>query len=50
MSIDRPRFRLLMLAAAVGFLAVALVIRAGRFDGTGTIEQISGTVLYASMI
>ena len=52
MSIDRPRFRLLMLSAAVGFLAVALMIRAlgsGRLDSTGTVEQISGTVLYASM-
>ncbi|GIF67635.1 membrane protein [Asanoa ishikariensis] len=50
MLIDRPRFRLLMLIAAAGFLAVALMIRAGQVDSTGAVEQISGTVLYASMV
>jgi hypothetical protein len=47
------RFRLLMLAAAAGFLAVALAIRAvgaGTLDSTGAVEQASGTALYASMV
>ncbi|WP_203704809.1 ribosomal maturation YjgA family protein [Asanoa iriomotensis] len=46
------RFRLLMLAAMAGFLAVALAIRAirvGALDSTGVLEQYSGTALYGSM-
>ena len=41
-----------MLAAAAGFLAVALAIRlggAGELNSTGALEQHSGTALYASM-
>jgi hypothetical protein len=41
-----------MLAAAAGFLAVALTIRAvaaGALNSTGRLEQYSGTALYASM-
>ncbi|GIJ51450.1 hypothetical protein Val02_83360 [Virgisporangium aliadipatigenens] len=41
-----------MLAAAAGFLAVALAIRAasaGALESTGRLEQYSGTALYASM-
>jgi uncharacterized protein DUF2809 len=51
-SITRVRFRLLMLAAAAGFLAIALTIRAvaaGALNSTGRLEQYSGTALYASM-
>ncbi|MER7332915.1 MULTISPECIES: DUF2809 domain-containing protein [unclassified Micromonospora] len=47
MSITVRRCRLLGLAAAAGFLAVALVIRA---TAGGGIEQHSGTALYASMV
>jgi hypothetical protein len=46
------RLRLLMLAAATGFLALALTIRAigaGELNSTGRLEQYSGTALYASM-
>jgi Protein of unknown function (DUF2809) len=39
--------RLLMLASAALFLAVALAIRAAA---DGALEQISGTTLYASMV
>jgi hypothetical protein len=43
-----------MLAAAAGFLAVALLIRAGSMDpavnGSGRLEQYSGSALYASVI
>lgn len=41
-----------MLAAAAGFLAIALTIRAvaaGTLNSTGRLEQYSGTALYASM-
>ena len=41
-----------MLAAAAGFLAIALTIRAvaaGTLNSTGRLEQCSGTALYASM-
>jgi len=51
--ITRLRFRLLMLAAAAGFLAVALTIRgaaAGTLNSVGQLEQYSGTALYASMV
>jgi hypothetical protein len=41
------KIRLLMLASAVLFLAVALAIRAAA---GGALEQISGTTLYASMV
>jgi hypothetical protein len=47
------RFRLLMLAAAAGFLAIALTIRAvaaGSLNSSGRLEQYSGTALYASMV
>ncbi|GAA0921245.1 ribosomal maturation YjgA family protein [Virgisporangium aurantiacum] len=47
------RVRLLMLAAAAGFLGVALAIRAvsaGALYSNGRLEQYSGTALYASMI
>lgn len=49
----RARFRLLMLAAAAGFVAVALLIRVttgGQLTGVGRLEQYSGTALYASMV
>lgn len=52
MPITRLRFRLLMLAAAAGFVAVALAIRGaagGSVEGAGPLEQASGTALYASM-
>lgn len=52
MSRNHLRFRLLMLAAGVGFLAVALTVRAvtaGALNSTGRLEQYSGTALYASM-
>jgi hypothetical protein len=52
MSITHLRFRLLMLAAAAGLLAVALAIRAGTdgsLNGAGRLAQYSGTALYASM-
>jgi len=42
-----------MLAAAAGFLAIALTIRAlsaGALNSTGRLEQYSGTALYASMV
>ena len=42
----------MMLAAAAGFLAIALAIRAaaaGTLNSTGRLEQYSGTALYASM-
>ncbi|GGN27969.1 hypothetical protein FHR83_005309 [Actinoplanes campanulatus] len=42
------RFRLAMLGAALGFLGVALAIRAVAPLG-GWVEQSSGTALYASM-
>jgi Protein of unknown function (DUF2809) len=41
------KIRLLMLASAALFLAVALAIRAAA---GGALEQISGTTLYASMV
>lgn len=49
------RVRLLAGAAAIGFLAVALGIRAlvsggGVLDGSGALAQHSGTALYASLI
>nr|MDT0658479.1 hypothetical protein [Micromonospora sp. DSM 115978] len=50
MLIPRLRFRLLMLVAAAGILAVALAIRAvaaGTLNSTGRLEQYSGTALYA---
>jgi hypothetical protein len=50
-SINHLRFRLLMLAAALGFLTIALTIRAvtaGTLNSTGRLEQYSGTALYAS--
>ncbi|WP_328468052.1 DUF2809 domain-containing protein [Actinoplanes sp. NBC_00393] len=51
----RWRVRLTALAAAGGFLAVALAIRllvstGGVLDGSGVLAQHSGTALYASMI
>lgn len=49
MSISHPRFRLAMLGAAAGFVAVALAIRAVAPLG-GLLEQTSGTALYASMV
>ncbi|MEV6924511.1 DUF2809 domain-containing protein [Dactylosporangium sp. NPDC051485] len=52
MPIKHLRFRLIMLAAAAVFLAVALAIRAlsaGTLNSTGRLEQYSGTALYASM-
>jgi hypothetical protein len=52
-SITYLRFRLLMLAAAGGLLAIALAIRAGAggpLNGAGRLEQYSGTALYASMV
>lgn len=42
-----------MLAAAAGFLAIALTIRAvaaGSLNSSGRLEQYSGTALYASMV
>jgi hypothetical protein len=48
MSISHGRFRLAMLGAALGFLAVALVVRAVAPLGSWA-EQSSGTALYASM-
>ncbi|MFG3420295.1 DUF2809 domain-containing protein [Micromonospora sp. NPDC049460] len=47
MSITPRRCRILMLAAAAVFLAVALVIRA---TAGGGLEQHSGTALYGSMV
>jgi hypothetical protein len=47
MSIRPALFRVLMLAAAALFLAVALTIRV--FDD-GALRQYSGTALYASMV
>jgi hypothetical protein len=49
--ITHLRFRLLMLAAAGGLLAIALAVRAGSglLNGTGPLQQFSGTALYASM-
>jgi hypothetical protein len=44
--VGHVRVRLSMLAAAGGFLALGLLIRAG---GSGRVEQHSGTALYASM-
>ena len=47
------RVRLLMAALAIGFLGVALGIRAvsaGQLNSNGRLEQYSGTALYASMI
>lgn len=52
MSIKHLRFRLLMLAAAAALLGIALAIRTGGggpLNGTGRLEQYSGTALYASM-
>ncbi|MEU4219536.1 DUF2809 domain-containing protein [Actinoplanes sp. NPDC026623] len=51
MPITHLRFRLLMLAAAGGLLAIAFAIRAGSglLNGAGRLEQYSGTALYASM-
>jgi hypothetical protein len=49
------RARLASAAAAAGFLAVALGIRVlaggdGVLDGSGALQQHSGTALYASMV
>ncbi|MGW0436357.1 ribosomal maturation YjgA family protein [Micromonospora sp. NPDC003197] len=53
MSITPRWVRLLMLAAAAFFLAVALAIRAltsGTLESDGPLAQHSGTALYASMV
>ncbi|MFC6570128.1 hypothetical protein [Actinoplanes utahensis] len=49
MSVSNPRFRLAMAGAGLGFVAVALAIRAVAPIG-GRLEQSSATALYASMI
>lgn len=49
MSITRTQFRLAMLGSALGFVAVALGIRAVSPAG-GWLEQSTGTALYAAMI
>ncbi|WFE25413.1 DUF2809 domain-containing protein [Solwaraspora sp. WMMD791] len=55
MTDHRWRVRLAGLAAAGGFLAIALGIRVlasgdGVLDSSGTLQQHSGTALYASMV
>ncbi|MGY0235322.1 ribosomal maturation YjgA family protein [Longispora urticae] len=49
MTLTPRTVRLLAVASAAAFLAVALAIRAVSVVG-GTIEQISGTALYGSII
>jgi hypothetical protein len=52
-SISSRWIRLIMVALAAVFLAVALTIRAvssGSLEGNGRLEQYSGTALYASLV